>query len=88
MYDYNKVLKEQQREQRIVDEAKWYLDNKSSIRDVAKNFMISKSTIWLDFTERLKYINTELYDEVKYLLKYNRIHCVEKMNKANRLKRR
>lgn len=85
---YEKLKKEYEREQRIIDEALWYLDNKSSVRDVAANFMVGKSTVWEDFTKRLKHIDMELYDRVQYLLHYNRVHSVEKMQRANKLKRR
>ena len=38
--EYAKMIREYEREKRIIDEANWYLDNKSSVRDVADNFMV------------------------------------------------
>lgn len=56
-------------------------------RDVADNFMVGKSTVWLDFTKRLKHIDMELYDRVHWLLSYNKRHSVEKMNAARNNRR-
>lgn len=82
--EYARMTREYEREKRIIDEANWYLDNQSSVRDVAANFMVGKSTVWDDFTKRLKYIDMELYDRVCWLLSYNRRHSVEKMNAARK----
>lgn len=79
--------KQLQVEQRIRDEAQWYIDHRSSVRDVAENFMVSKSTVYRDFTQCLKYIDSDLYGEVLVLLSYNKAHCIDKMAAANRLKR-
>lgn len=82
--EYARMVRDYEREKRIVAEANWYLDNQSSVRDVAANFMVGKSTVWDDFTKRLKYIDMELYDRVRWLLSYNRRHSVEKMNAARK----
>lgn len=82
--EYTRMVREYEREKRIIDEANWYLDNQSSVRDVAANFMVSKSTVWRDFTVCLKYIDTELYDRVRWLLSYNRKHSVDKMNASRK----
>lgn len=82
--EYARMVRDYEREKRIVAEANWYLDNQSSVRDVAANFMVGKSTVWDDFTKRLKHIDMELYDRVRWLLSYNRRHSVEKMNAARK----
>lgn len=82
--EYARMIRDYEREKRIIDEANWYLDNQSSVRGVAANFMVGKSTVWDDFTKRLKYIDMELYDRVRWLLSYNRRHSVEKMNAARK----
>lgn len=81
--EYNQMIKQDEIESRVRNEAEWYLDERTSIRDVAENFCISKSTVYKDLSERLKYIDYDLYDEVRCLLHYNRVHAVEKMNKIN-----
>lgn len=82
--EYTRMVREYEREKRIIDEANWYLDNQSSVRDVAANFMVGKSTVWRDFTVCLKHIDMELYDRVRWLLSYNRKHSVEKMNASRK----
>lgn len=46
--EYTRMVREYEREKWIIDEANWYLDNQSSVRDVAANFMVGKSTVWRD----------------------------------------
>lgn len=84
MEEYARIARDYEREKRIIAEAEWYLDHQSSVRDVAANFMVGKSTVWDDFTKRLKHIDMELYDRVRWLLTYNRRHSVEKMNRARK----
>lgn len=84
---YEQMKKQIEREQRILDEAHWYLDHRSSVRDVAENFGMSKSAVWHDFNAKLKWLDYDLYQEVLVLLSYNKKHCVEKMANANRLKK-
>lgn len=50
----------------------YMLENKTTVRDAAKHFGVSKSTVHKDVTERLYYINKPLYNEVKELLEYNK----------------
>lgn len=59
-------------EQRVVNFANLLLDNKITIREVAKLTGYSKSTIHKDLQDKLVHINIELYDKVKKLLDYNK----------------
>lgn len=54
---------------RIKEETKYILDTKKTIREVAKKFKVSKSTVHKDLHERLKNINNKIYNEVKELMK-------------------
>ena len=51
---------------RILDEANYYIKNKSTIRKTAEHFNLSKTTIHNDLSKKLKHINSKLYDT--YLL--------------------
>ena len=42
-----------------------------TIRGVAKIFGVSKSTVHKDLSDRLKYIDEELYDNITEILKYH-----------------
>ena len=56
---------------RVLDEANYMLETKQTIREVAKVFKVSKSTVHIDLNRRLKHINTYLYNEVKKILDYH-----------------
>ncbi len=59
-------------EQRVVDLAEYIIKNKATVRDTAKVFDISKSTVHKDVTERLKKINSNLAKGVRIVLDENK----------------
>lgn len=56
---------------RTLTEAKYILSTKATVRDAAKEFDVSKSTVHKDVSERLKYIDVTLYARVKKVLDFN-----------------
>ncbi len=58
-------------EKRCIEEAEFLLAKKCSIRECAKYFSLSKSSVHLDVSKRLKDIDFLLYQKVKILLKEN-----------------
>ena len=52
--------------------ARYIIENKSTVRDAAKKFGISKSTVHKDVTEKLSKINCSLYHEVSKILEINK----------------
>ena len=56
---------------RIINEAKFILVNKSTVRQTAKAFGVSKSTVHKDLTQKLFKLDRELYTSVKNLLQIN-----------------
>lgn len=56
---------------RVIDEANYMLETKQTIREIAKVFNVSKSTVHKDLHERLLDINLDLYNEVDNILKYH-----------------
>ena len=56
---------------RVIDEANYMLDTKKTIREIAKIFNVSKSTVHKDLHERLQDINMSLYEEIDSILKYH-----------------
>ena len=58
-------------EQRVLEIANYCLNNNATVRESAKRFGISKSTVHKDITERLPELNHELYEEVKKVLETN-----------------
>jgi putative DeoR family transcriptional regulator (stage III sporulation protein D) len=59
-------------EERCLKIAEYIVTHKTTIRQCAKVFKVSKSTIHKDLSERLSRINSELEEEVKNLLEYNK----------------
>ncbi|MBQ9072822.1 MAG: sporulation transcriptional regulator SpoIIID [Bacilli bacterium] len=56
---------------RVIDEAHYMLDTKKTVREIAKVFNVSKSTVHKDLHERLLDIDFELYQEIDSILKYH-----------------
>ncbi len=56
---------------RILAEAEYIINTKSTVRAAASYFNISKSTVHKDVTERLKDIDGQLYENVKAVLAFN-----------------
>lgn len=54
---------------RIKYETEYILKTNETIREVAKKFKVSKSTVHKDLHERLKDINSKIYNDVKKLMK-------------------
>ncbi len=57
---------------RTIELAEYIIKNKTTVRDAAKKFGISKSTVHNDVSERLKKINPLLYNEVRKILDINK----------------
>jgi sporulation transcriptional regulator SpoIIID len=55
-------------EERAIVVAKYILEKNTTVRQTAKTFGVSKSTIHKDVTERLEEINPSLAQEVKKVL--------------------
>lgn len=49
---------------RVLKEASYMLENKSTVRDIANIYNISKSTVHKDLQERLRDINVELHTKI------------------------
>ncbi len=60
------------KEERVLEEAKYIVKEKSTVRAAAKVFGLSKSTIYSDMTNELKKTNKDLFDQVQEVLKENK----------------
>lgn len=56
-------------DKRVINEALYMKDTKNTIRELAKIFNVSKSTVHKDLNERLYYIDINLYKEISKILK-------------------
>ena len=59
-------------EERCVILAEYLVNNKSTVRAVAREFGISKSTVHKDITQILKKIDAVLYNDAKAVLETNK----------------
>ena len=59
-------------EERAIDIANYIIENNATVRQTAKQFGISKSTVHKDVTERLMQINPALATEARKVLDINK----------------
>lgn len=64
MHDYIK--------ERTIKIGKYIVETRKTVRMIAKEFGVSKSTVHKDLTERLPEINVDLANEVKEILEYHK----------------
>ncbi len=57
--------------QRVINEANYIIDTKTTIRETSKYFNVSKSTVHDDLHKRLYALDSKLYDKVSSILSYN-----------------
>ena len=56
---------------RVLDEADYMIETEKTVREIAKIFKISKSTVHKDLHERLQKIDKERYKKVEKILKFH-----------------
>lgn len=59
-------------EERAIDIANYIIENNATVRQTAKQFGISKSTVHKDVTERLEQINPSLAIQARKVLDINK----------------
>lgn len=56
---------------RVVDEGRYMIDTGMTVREIANLFDVSKSTVHKDLTDRLYFIDINMYNEVSKILQYH-----------------
>jgi putative DeoR family transcriptional regulator (stage III sporulation protein D) len=56
---------------RVMEETTHIISTEDTIRNIAKIFRVSKSTVHKDLNERLQEIDGDLYQKVSNILKYH-----------------
>ena len=59
-------------EERAIEIANYIIENNATVRQAAKNFGISKSTVHKDVTERLEQVNPSLAAEARKVIDANK----------------
>ena len=58
-------------EQRVLKCAEYIVETGCTVRACSAHFSISKSTVHKDVSERLRYIDEDLFEEVRLVLEHN-----------------
>jgi putative DeoR family transcriptional regulator (stage III sporulation protein D) len=58
--------------QRVLEISHYMLETRATVREAARNFGVSKSTVHKDITERLPQINSHLGRQIKKILEINK----------------
>lgn len=58
-------------EERVLQCAEYIVETGCTVRACSAHFSVSKSTVHKDVSERLKYIDADLYEEVRKILTLN-----------------
>ena len=64
----------------------YIVENKATVRRAAKQFGVSKSTVHKDVSQRLKYLDSGLYRDVKHVLAVNKVQRHIRGGLANKKK--
>ena len=56
---------------RVLDETLYIINTEDTIRDIAKIYKVSKSTVHKDLNERLLDVDEDLYNRVSDILKHH-----------------
>lgn len=59
-------------EKRVCDLAVYIIENRTTVRDAAKRFGVSKSTVHKDLSERLVHCDRGLYNQVRQIMEINK----------------
>jgi putative DeoR family transcriptional regulator (stage III sporulation protein D) len=73
-------------EERVVATAQYIIKYKATVREAAKVFKVSKSTVHKDMSERLPKINPILYNQVKKIVDKNKAERHIRGGRATKLK--
>jgi len=74
--------------QRAVELARYIIENDATVRDAAKRFGVSKSTVHKDLSERLRTIDRGLYARARIVLERNKAERHLRGGEATRKKYR
>lgn len=72
--------------ERATKVAEYIVEHRATVRQTAKAFGISKSTVHKDLTERVRYIDWKLYFQADQILKYNLSERAARGGRATRKK--
>lgn len=78
MTEYEKIRKEQFIENEAIQMADWMIDHRCTIREVARNFMISKSTVHRRLQKTLRDCDYDKWQQCQKVMRNNKLKALEK----------
>ena len=75
-----------QNKERCEELGEYLVEHRTTVRAVAAHYLISKSTVHKDITERLSYVNPGLFALVKEVLEVNKSQRHLRGGEATRIK--
>ena len=73
-------------EERVIESAIYIIEHNATVRQTAKQFGVSKSTVHKDVSERLKKISPTLYKQVNDVLQLNKAERHIRGGQATKIK--
>lgn len=73
-------------EERVIEIANYIIESGATVREAAKVFKVSKSTVHKDVSERLRKLNPVIWAEVKKVLDQNKAERHIRGGRATRIK--
>lgn len=86
-FSFEQFLKEEAHREKVITIANSIVDNNYTIRQVAANVCLGKSTVHTYIHRDLKQLNPDLYIQVKTILNKHKKDRVNRMNIARRFKK-
>lgn len=75
-------------EKRCLDIAKYFIENRATVRQTAKFFGLSKYIVYKDLTKSLRNLDVDMYNEVRRILDKNKEESSMRGGMATKRKKR
>ena len=72
-------------EERVLTVGEYLVEHRATVRQAAKQYGISKSTVHKDMTERIERISPALAAEVKHVLEFNKAERHSRGGRATKI---
>ena len=73
-------------EERAKELARYIIEHKATVRAAGDHFGVSKSTVHKDISDRLRYFDRPLHEQVRQILEINKAECHLRGGAATRRK--
>lgn len=73
-------------EKRIIEEANYIIGTESTVRTIAKEFGVCKSTVHKDLTQRLIELSPQLHSSVNKIIQQNKLERSLRGGQSTRMK--